>query len=205
MSVPSEAVRGMLPFRLGLPRTWPGSATWQIAIGAEHDGSGWTTAAAYIREASLKPFPDRRQRAEQADDAARGHGAGDALIAAAIALAVVALYGAYKGFRTATVEADVAGGQHVLQPEGDRVEVELTRPLFPGQTSPGSRFDLVVDGDVRPAGASAEETLLVIDQNPDCSQSEVGEAIAIKRANMVPIISRLMERELVERRRLETC
>mgnify|MGYP000072364092 CR=1 FL=1 len=30
------------------------------------------------------------------------------VIAAAIALAVVALYGAYKGFRTATVEADVA-------------------------------------------------------------------------------------------------
>jgi peptide/nickel transport system permease protein len=32
MSVPSEAVRGVLPFRRGLPRSWPGSATWQLAV-----------------------------------------------------------------------------------------------------------------------------------------------------------------------------
>jgi DNA-binding MarR family transcriptional regulator len=46
-------------------------------------------------------------------------------------------------------------------------------------------------------------TLLVIAENPECSQTEVGQALAIKRANMVPIISRLMERGLVERRRID--
>ena len=50
------------------------------------------------------------------------------------------------------------------------------------------------DFDMRPAEVT---TLLVIAENPDCSQSEVGEALAIKRANMVPIIARLIERGLV--------
>ncbi len=56
------------------------------------------------------------------------------------------------------------------------------------------------DLDMRPAEVT---TLLVIAENPDCSQTEVGQALAIKRANMVPIISRLMERGLVDRRRLD--
>lgn len=56
------------------------------------------------------------------------------------------------------------------------------------------------DFDMRPAEIT---TLLVIAENPDCSQSEVGEAIAIKRANMVPIIARLIERDLVARTRVD--
>ncbi|MFY7835358.1 MAG: MarR family winged helix-turn-helix transcriptional regulator [Novosphingobium sp.] len=56
------------------------------------------------------------------------------------------------------------------------------------------------DLELRPAEVT---TLLVIAENPDCSQTEVGHALAIKRANMVPIISRLMERGLVDRRRLD--
>ncbi|MCY1671265.1 MarR family transcriptional regulator [Novosphingobium sp. SL115] len=56
------------------------------------------------------------------------------------------------------------------------------------------------DLDLRPAEVT---TLLVISENPDCSQTEVGLTLAIKRANMVPIISRLMDRGLVERRRLD--
>ncbi|MBY0394362.1 MAG: MarR family transcriptional regulator [Novosphingobium sp.] len=56
------------------------------------------------------------------------------------------------------------------------------------------------DFDMRPAEVT---TLLVIAENPDCSQSEVGEAIAIKRANMVPIIARLIERDLVARTRVD--
>ena len=55
----------------------------------------------------------------------------------------------------------------------------------------------LADMDLRPAEVT---TLLVIAENPDCSQTEVGQALAIKRANMVPIISRLMERGLVARR-----
>ncbi|MBA4354710.1 MAG: MarR family transcriptional regulator [Novosphingobium sp.] len=56
------------------------------------------------------------------------------------------------------------------------------------------------DLDLRPAEVT---TLLVIAENPDCSQTEVGQVLAIKRANMVPIISRLMDRGLVERRRID--
>ena len=58
----------------------------------------------------------------------------------------------------------------------------------------------LADLDLRPAEVTA---LLVIAENPDCSQTEVGQVLAIKRANMVPIISRLMERGLVERRRID--
>ncbi len=58
----------------------------------------------------------------------------------------------------------------------------------------------LADLDLRPAEVT---TLLVIAENPECSQTEVGQALAIKRANMVPIISRLMERGLVERRRID--
>jgi len=56
------------------------------------------------------------------------------------------------------------------------------------------------DLDMRPAEVT---TLLVIAENADCSQSEVGEALSIKRANMVPIISRLMDRGLVARTRVD--
>ncbi|ABD25825.1 transcriptional regulator, MarR family [Novosphingobium aromaticivorans DSM 12444] len=58
----------------------------------------------------------------------------------------------------------------------------------------------LADLDLRPAEVT---TLLVISENPECSQTEVGQVLAIKRANMVPIISRLMDRGLVERRRLD--
>ena len=56
------------------------------------------------------------------------------------------------------------------------------------------------DFEMRPAEIT---TLLVIADNPDCSQSEVGEALAIKRANMVPIIAQLIERGLVARTRVD--
>ena len=59
---------------------------------------------------------------------------------------------------------------------------------------------ILADFEMRPAEVT---TLLVIADNPDCSQSEVGEALAIKRANMVPIIARLIKRELVARTRVD--
>jgi DNA-binding MarR family transcriptional regulator len=59
---------------------------------------------------------------------------------------------------------------------------------------------VLADFDMRPAEVT---TLMVIAGNPDCSQSEVGEALAIKRANMVPIIARLIERGLVARTRAD--
>lgn len=56
------------------------------------------------------------------------------------------------------------------------------------------------DLELRPAEVT---TLLVVAQNPDCSQTEVGQVLGIKRANMVPIISRLMDRGLVARTRID--
>jgi hypothetical protein len=59
---------------------------------------------------------------------------------------------------------------------------------------------VLADFEMRPAEVT---TLMVIAGNPDCSQSEIGEALAIKRANMVPIIARLIERGLVARTRVD--
>ncbi|KAJ8139081.1 hypothetical protein OY671_007707 [Metschnikowia pulcherrima] len=58
----------------------------------------------------------------------------------------------------------------------------------------------LADLDSRPAEVT---TLLVIGENPDCSQTEVGHASAIKRANMVPIIARSMDRGFVARTRAD--
>jgi DNA-binding MarR family transcriptional regulator len=41
--------------------------------------------------------------------------------------------------------------------------------------------------------------LSVIDANPNSKQSEIGRMLEIARANMAPLISRLAERDLIER------
>ncbi len=58
----------------------------------------------------------------------------------------------------------------------------------------------LADLEMRPAEVTA---LLVIGENPGCSQTEVGQVLGIKRANMVPIISRLMDRDLIDRERAD--
>jgi DNA-binding MarR family transcriptional regulator len=58
----------------------------------------------------------------------------------------------------------------------------------------------LADIDLRPAEMTA---LLVIAENPGCSQTEVGQVLGIKRANMVPIVSRLMDRGLIDRERAD--
>ena len=50
--------------------------------------------------------------------------------------------------------------------------------------------------DLRPAEASV---LMVIESNPNISQSEIGRMLDIAGANMAPLISRLEKRELVDR------
>ena len=50
--------------------------------------------------------------------------------------------------------------------------------------------------------------LLLIGANPGCQQGEVGEMLGIKRANMVPLIARLVKKGLVDarpRRRALAC
>lgn len=49
---------------------------------------------------------------------------------------------------------------------------------------------------LRPVEASI---LLVIESSPGCTQSDVGRLLAIKRANMVPLIAGLFKRDLVYR------
>ncbi len=41
--------------------------------------------------------------------------------------------------------------------------------------------------------------LLVIDENPDITQSEIGRVLAIQRANMVPLTTQLERRGLIRR------
>jgi DNA-binding MarR family transcriptional regulator len=50
--------------------------------------------------------------------------------------------------------------------------------------------------DLRPTDASV---LLVIEANPNITQSEIGRMLDIAGANMAPLIARLEKRELVER------
>jgi DNA-binding MarR family transcriptional regulator len=58
----------------------------------------------------------------------------------------------------------------------------------------------LADLEMRPAEVTA---LLVIAETPGCSQTEVGQVLGIKRANMVPIVSRLMDRGLIDRERAD--
>ena len=50
--------------------------------------------------------------------------------------------------------------------------------------------------DLRPTEASV---LLVIDANPNITQSEIGRMLDIASANMAPLVSRLADRDLVDR------
>jgi DNA-binding MarR family transcriptional regulator len=50
--------------------------------------------------------------------------------------------------------------------------------------------------DLRPTEASV---LMVIDANPNITQSEIGRMLDIASANMAPLVSRLADRGLVER------
>lgn len=50
--------------------------------------------------------------------------------------------------------------------------------------------------DLRPSDASV---LIVIEANPNITQSEIGRMLEIAGANMAPLVSRLEKRELVDR------
>jgi DNA-binding MarR family transcriptional regulator len=51
--------------------------------------------------------------------------------------------------------------------------------------------------DIRPADYGA---LIIIAHNPDLTQSAVGEALGIKRSNLVPLVERLEKRGLIQRK-----
>ena len=63
--------------------------------------------------------------------------------------------------------------------------------------------DLVValrDLELRPTNASV---LLLVAANPGISQSRIGQALAIERANMAPMTAKLVEQELIRRSRTD--
>jgi DNA-binding MarR family transcriptional regulator len=53
---------------------------------------------------------------------------------------------------------------------------------------------------LRPAEATI---LLLVGANPGCQQGEIGEVLGIKRANMVPLVARLVDAGLVDRARAD--
>jgi DNA-binding MarR family transcriptional regulator len=53
---------------------------------------------------------------------------------------------------------------------------------------------------LRPTEATV---ILVIEANPGITQSEVGELLAVARANMAPLTARLLERDLILRQRVD--
>jgi DNA-binding MarR family transcriptional regulator len=54
--------------------------------------------------------------------------------------------------------------------------------------------------DLRPTEASV---LIVIDSNPNITQSEIGRMLEIAGANMAPLVGRLEKRELIERQAVD--
>ena len=54
--------------------------------------------------------------------------------------------------------------------------------------------------DLRPAEASA---LILIEANPTITQSRLGQELGIQRANIAPIIARMLDRSLIEREGLD--
>jgi DNA-binding MarR family transcriptional regulator len=54
--------------------------------------------------------------------------------------------------------------------------------------------------DLRPTEATV---LMVVDANPNITQSEIGKMLDIASANMAPLVSRLADREMVERQPID--
>ena len=54
--------------------------------------------------------------------------------------------------------------------------------------------------EIRPAEAGA---LILIEANPKITQSRLGQELGIQRANMAPIVARMLDRGLVEREGLD--
>lgn len=50
---------------------------------------------------------------------------------------------------------------------------------------------------------SEGSVLMLIDQNPGINQSSIGKALDIKRANMAPLIAKLVKHDLVQRRPID--
>jgi DNA-binding MarR family transcriptional regulator len=87
---------------------------------------------------------------------------------------------------------------HVLaDPVADRLGYQLRRVSVAMMADLSAKL---VPLGLRPAEATI---LLLVGANPGCQQGEIGEALGIKRANMVPLIARLVDAGLVVRARAD--
>jgi DNA-binding MarR family transcriptional regulator len=85
----------------------------------------------------------------------------------------------------------------LVDPLSDRLGYLLRRVSVLMMADLGARLE---PSGLRPAEVTI---LLLIGANAGCQQGEVGEALGIKRANMVPLISGLVEKGLVDRARAD--
>jgi DNA-binding MarR family transcriptional regulator len=81
----------------------------------------------------------------------------------------------------------------VIDPLEDYPGYALRRASAANMARLARRFAVL---DLRAAEASV---LMVIDANPNVRQSEIGRLLDIASANMAPLVSRLADRELVDR------
>ncbi len=80
-----------------------------------------------------------------------------------------------------------------IDPLEDYPGYSLRRASAAAMAKLASRFSAL---DLRPTEATV---LMVIDANPNITQSDIGRMLDIASANMAPLVSRLADRELVER------
>ncbi|MCK0532789.1 MarR family winged helix-turn-helix transcriptional regulator [Sphingobium agri] len=83
--------------------------------------------------------------------------------------------------------------QRLINPVASRLGYRLRRTSSAMMATLGASLELV---GLRPVEATI---LLTIGANPGCIQSDIGRMLGIKRANMVPLIAALIQKDLVQK------
>ncbi|MFK4792493.1 MarR family winged helix-turn-helix transcriptional regulator [Sphingobium sp. ZW T5_29] len=84
-------------------------------------------------------------------------------------------------------------GNRLINPVASRLGYRLRRSSSAMMATLGAALELV---GLRPVEATI---LLTIGANPGCIQSDIGRMLGIKRANMVPLITGLIQKDLVQK------
>ncbi|HWV13361.1 MAG TPA: MarR family winged helix-turn-helix transcriptional regulator [Sphingobium sp.] len=84
-------------------------------------------------------------------------------------------------------------GNRLINPVASRLGYRLRRSSSAMMATLGAGLELV---GLRPVEATI---LLTIGANPGCIQSDIGRMLGIKRANMVPLITGLIQKDLVQK------
>ena len=82
---------------------------------------------------------------------------------------------------------------HLINPVAPRLGYRLRRVSSALMATLGAALELI---GLRPVEATV---LMIIGANPGCIQSDIGRMLGIKRANMVPLITGLIQKELVQK------